>query len=66
MATVGSAVSVIGGGGGVSADDELQTVRGLGDQGNNEAAVEVSGPHVVDLEHGKRGGNLLVLVILEA
>lgn len=38
-----------GGGGGVSADDELQVVRRLGDQWNDEAAVKVSGPYVVDL-----------------
>lgn len=38
-----------GGGGGVSADDELQTVGRFSDQRNDEAAVKVSGPHVVNL-----------------
>lgn len=43
-----------GGGGGVSADDELQVVWRLGDQWNDEAAVKVSGPYVVDLEDRKQ------------
>lgn len=53
VAAVGGAVSVIGqegGGGGVSTDDKLQTVWRLGDQWNDEAAVKVSGPHMVNLE----------------
>lgn len=54
---VGGAVSVIGqqgrGGGGVSADDELQAVWRLCDQWNHEAAVKVSGPDVVNLGETK-------------
>lgn len=38
-----------GRGGGVSADDQLQAVWRLGDQRDNKAAVEVSGPDVVNL-----------------
>lgn len=38
------------GGGGVSADDELQVVRRLGDQRDDETAVEVPRPDVVYLE----------------
>lgn len=52
---VGGASVVIGqrarGRGGVSADDHLQTIRRLCDERNDEAAVEVPGPNVVDLEH---------------
>lgn len=53
VAVVGAAFSVIGqqgrGGGGVSADDELQAVWRLCDQRNHKAAVKVSGPDVVNL-----------------
>lgn len=59
VAAVVDAVSVIGqqrGGRGsrVSADDELQVVRRLGDQRNHEAAVEVPSPNVVNLENTER------------
>lgn len=58
VAAVGGAVIVIrqqgGGEGGVSADDELQTVWRLCDQRDDEAAVKVSGPHVVNLRHMER------------
>lgn len=57
---MGGALSVIGqqggGGGGVSADDQLQVVRRLCDQRNHEAAVEVPGPDVVDLEQQRGRG----------
>lgn len=39
-----------GGGGGVSADDQLQFVSRLGDERNYKTAVKVPGPHMVDLE----------------
>lgn len=53
MAVVGgAAVIVIGqqGGGRVSTDDELQAVRRLCDQRDDEAAVKVSGSDVVNLK----------------
>lgn len=53
MAAFGDAISVIGqqgGGGGVSTDDEIQTIWRLCNQGNDQAAVEVPCPHVVNLE----------------
>lgn len=42
-------------GGGVSADDQLQAVGGLGNERNHQTAVKVPGPNVVDLgeEKGK-------------
>lgn len=51
---VSGAVVVVGqrarGRGGVSADDQLQTIGRLCDQGDDKAAVKVSGPNVVNLE----------------
>jgi hypothetical protein len=35
----------------VPADHQLQLVPGLGDQGDSQAAVKVSGTHVVHLQH---------------
>lgn len=60
VAAVGDAIGVIGqqgrgGGGGVTADDELQMVWRLCDQWDDEAAVKVPGPHVVDLEESLNG-----------
>lgn len=58
MPAVGEAVIVVGqrggvGGGGVSADDQFQPVWRFSDERNDEAAIEVSGPDVVDLRgHG--------------
>lgn len=55
MAAVVGAISVIGqhgGGGGVSTDDKIQSIWRLCDERNDEAAVEVSGPYVVDLKDG--------------
>lgn len=53
VAVVGGAFSVISqqgrGGGGVSADDQLQAVWRLCDERNHKAAVKVSGPDVVNL-----------------
>lgn len=59
MAIVGGGtVCVIGQqgrrGGGVSADHQLQAVRGLGDEWNHQTAVKVPGPDVVDLGEEKR------------
>lgn len=55
VGAVVGAIGVIGqhgGGGGVSTDDKIQAIWRLCDQRNDEAAVEVSGPHVVDLKDG--------------
>lgn len=57
---VGGAFAVIGqrarGRGGVSADDQLQSIWRLCDERDDEAAVEVSGPNVVNLEDRTRSG----------
>lgn len=37
----------------VTADDQLQAVRGLSDERNDQTAVKVPGPNMVDLARGR-------------